>query len=356
MIDFKEKFVSIAAHLDEIEEQLADPETIKDQKLYTKLSRSHSELSEAVAAYRRFESVEDRLAQAKEMRADPDPEIKEMAEEEIAEATGELKKAERDLHVLLLPGDPRDARNTIMEIRGGAGGDEAALFARDLFEMYQRLAEKHDWKVEVLSGHRNDYGGIKEIAFLVKGDKVYSRLKYESGTHRVQRVPATETQGRIHTSTVTVAVMPEAEEFDIEIRPDDIKVDTYRSSGAGGQHVNKTDSAVRMTHIPTGTVVACQDERSQIKNRASAMKMLRAKLFQFEEDKRQAEVAAERKQQVGTGARSERIRTYNFPQTRLTDHRIGLTIHSLDAVMMGELDGVIDALAADAQAKALASL
>lgn len=357
MLDLKSKYREIENHWREVESKLANPDAVKDLNAYRDLSRSHSELSEVVEAFRDLERIEEKISQAKEMREDADPEIAAMAEEELESAWVEHEKAEERVKVLLLPGDPRDARNTIVEIRAGTGGEEAALFARDLFVMYSRYAALRNWRIEILEEQQTDHGGLKEISFLIKGDRVFSRLKYESGTHRVQRVPATETQGRIHTSAATVAVLPEAEDFDVDIRDDDLKVDTYRSSGAGGQHVNKTESAVRITHIPTGVVVACQAERSQHKNRATAMKMLRARIFEAEEEKRQRERAADRKLQVGTGDRSGRIRTYNYPQNRLTDHRIGLTLYSLDRVMLtGDLDEVIDALATHEQTEALKQL
>lgn len=353
MIDLSEKFKEIEAHCHEIELQLANPDTVKDLELYKKLTRSHSELNEVVQLFRKREKLLHRIGEAEEMLGEDDPEMVEMAEAELAETRAEFDETEERIQVLLLPGDPRDARNTIIEIRAGTGGEEAALFARDLFEMYSRYAELKKWKIEVLEANGTDYGGYKEVTFLMLGDRVYSRLKYEAGTHRVQRVPSTESQGRIHTSAVTVAVMPEAEDFDIEIRNEDLRIDTFRASGAGGQHVNKTDSAVRITHMPTNVVVSCQNERSQHQNRHVAMKMLRSKLFEAEERKRQDEMAASRKAMVGTGDRSGRIRTYNFPQNRMSDHRINLTLYSLEEIMQGDLDPTIDALASHAQAEAL---
>lgn len=357
MLDLKTKHREIENHWREVEAKLANPDAVKDIAAYRDLSRSHSELKEVVEAFREMERIEARMLQAKEMKDDADPELAQMAAEELAESREQLEAAMQRVKVLLLPGDPRDSRDTIVEIRAGTGGEEAALFARDLFVMYSRYAALRGWKIEVLTDSTTDHGGLKEISFNLKGERVFSRMKYESGTHRVQRVPATETQGRIHTSAVTVAVLPEAEEVDVDIREDDLKVDTYRSSGAGGQHVNKTESAVRITHIPTGVVVACQAERSQHKNRATAMRMLRARIYEAEEERRQSERAADRKAQVGTGDRSGRIRTYNYPQNRLTDHRIGLTLHSLDRVMLtGNLDEVIDALATHEQTEALKQL
>lgn len=357
MLDLKSKYREIENHWKEVEAKLANPDAVKDIKAYRELSRSHSELSEVVEAFRAMDVLEEKVRQAREMSDDDDPEMAAMAAEELGEAEAELEKAEQRVKVLLLPGDPRDGRNTILEIRAGTGGEEAALFARDLFVMYGRFADLKGWRIEILSDSETDHGGLKDVSFIVKGERVYSHLKYESGTHRVQRVPATETQGRIHTSAVTVAVMPEAEDFDVDIREEDLKVDTYRSSGAGGQHVNKTESAVRITHVPTGAVVACQAERSQHKNRATAMRMLRARIFEAEEEKRQAERAAYRKAQVGTGDRSGRIRTYNYPQNRLTDHRIGYTSHSLDRIMLtGDIGDLIDALATHEQTEALKQL
>ncbi len=353
MIDLTAKYKEIESQFRQIEERLSDPATIRDNKLFAQLSRSHSEMREVVQAFRHREQTMNRLEQAREMGKDPDPELAAMAEEEIAQTRAELEKTDQELQTLLLPKDPRDARNTIVEIRAGTGGEEAALFARDLFTMYSRYAEKRRWKIELLSDSPTDLGGFKEVIFLVAGGKVYSRLKYEGGTHRVQRVPATETQGRIHTSAATVAIMAEAEEVDVVIKPEELKIDVYRAGGPGGQGVNTTDSAVRITHVPTGLVVTCQDERSQIKNKAKGLKVLRARLLEMEENRQQAEMTAERRSQVGSGDRSERIRTYNFPQNRLTDHRINLTIYSLDRVMEGEIDEVIDSLTAFYQAEAL---
>lgn len=356
MIDLSQKYAEIAAHHREIEEKLSDPATVKDRKLFAQLSRSHSELTQVVEGFRRYNDLKKRVAEAREMAADSDPEIAAMAEEERASAEAALPEVEKQLQVLLLPSDPRDAKNTVVEIRAGTGGDEAGLFAADLFRMYSYYAENKKWKIELLWSSSNDLGGFKEIAFLISGERVYSRLKYESGTHRVQRVPATEAQGRIHTSAATVAVMPEAEDVDIVIKEADLKIDVFRSGGPGGQSVNTTDSAVRVTHLPTGLVVSCQDEKSQIKNKAKALKVLRSRLYDAEEERRQAERAAQRKSQVGTGDRSGRIRTYNFPQNRLTDHRINLTLYSLDRIMEGNIDEVIDALTLHYQTEALMSL
>ncbi|MBM4371467.1 MAG: peptide chain release factor 1, partial [Deltaproteobacteria bacterium] len=301
-----------------------------------------------------YKSLLDQIGENEALLEDRDAGIREMAAEELAGLRARRTAGEQELRVLLLPKDPRDEKNIILEIRAGTGGEEAALFAADLFRMYTRYAERRRWKVELLSAHETGLGGYKEIVVLISGDRVYSRLKYESGVHRVQRVPETEAQGRIHTSAVTVAVLPEAEEVDVEINESDLRIDVYRSSGAGGQHVNTTDSAVRITHLPTGVVVACQDERSQHKNKAKAMKVLRARLLEARTAAQEAEMASDRRSQVGTGDRSERIRTYNFPQNRLTDHRVGLTLYKLDILMEGEaLDQVLDPVHTFFQAEAL---
>lgn len=337
----------------ELEKQLADPDVYNDQEIYRKTAKAHADLRDVVELFRRHRRLVQEIADNKALLHDSDPDIKAMAQEEIAAAEEELPKLEQQLKVLLLPKDPLDEKNTILEIRAGTGGEEASLFAADLFRMYTRYAEVKGWKVEVMSESPSDSGGYKEIICLISGDRVYSHLKFEAGTHRVQRVPATETQGRIHTSAATVAVMPEAEEVDVEIRPEDLRIDIYRASGAGGQHVNKTESAVRITHIPTGTVVTCQDERSQHKNKARAMKVLASRILAAERERQSNEQSADRKAQVGSGDRSERIRTYNFPQGRCTDHRINLTLYSLDRIMEGELDPLLEALATAAQAEAL---
>ena len=337
----------------ELEKQLAGPDVYNDQEIYRKTAKAHADLRDVVELFRRHRRLVQEIADNKALLHDSDPDIKAMAQEEIAAAEEELPKLEQQLKVLLLPKDPLDEKNTILEIRAGTGGEEASLFAADLFRMYTRYAEVKGWKVEVMSESPSDSGGYKEIICLISGDRVYSHLKFEAGTHRVQRVPATETQGRIHTSAATVAVMPEAEEVDVEIRPEDLRIDIYRASGAGGQHVNKTESAVRITHIPTGTVVTCQDERSQHKNKARAMKVLASRILAAERERQSNEQSADRKAQVGSGDRSERIRTYNFPQGRCTDHRINLTLYSLDRIMEGELDPLFEALATAAQAEAL---
>lgn len=337
----------------ELEEALAQPDVFNDQEHYRKLTKAHADLRDIVEIFRRHRALEQELADNRQLLHDSDPDIREMAQEEVRRCEEGLPELVQQLKVALLPTDPLDEKNTILEIRAGTGGEEAALFAADLFRMYCRHAELQGWKVEVMSESPSETGGYKEIICLVAGSKVYSRLKFEAGTHRVQRVPATETQGRIHTSAATVAVMPEAEEVDVELRPEDLRIDIFRASGAGGQHVNKTESAVRITHIPTGTVVSCQDERSQHKNKARAMKVLASRILAAERERQNSELSADRKAQVGSGDRSERIRTYNFPQGRCTDHRINLTLYSLDRIMEGELTPLLEALATAAQAEAL---
>jgi peptide chain release factor 1 len=339
---------------EELTGRLADPETAKDYEEFKRLSKKRAEIEPLVQAIQRYEAAKRELADAREMiHAESDEEMKAFLRDEIARLENQLPELEEEIKILLIGTDPRDARNVIIEIRAGTGGEEASLFAADLFRMYTRYAERQRWKVEVLSESESDMGGYKEVIFEVKGKNVYSKMKYESGVHRVQRVPETESQGRIHTSTATVAVLPEAEEVDVHIDPKDLKIDTYRSSGAGGQHVNVTDSAVRITHLPTGIVVSCQQERSQIQNREKALMILRTRLYEHELQKQQEEIARQRKQQVGTGERSEKIRTYNFPQNRVTDHRIGLTLYNLEAILDGEIDELIEALAAHERAEKL---
>ncbi len=335
----------------ELDALLSDPAIISNQAEFRKLSREHSDLSPLVEAYRRYSKVLTEQEDNKLLLSDP--EMKEMAEEELDRLAEEKETLEDDLKILLLPKDPNDSRNVILEVRAGTGGDESALFSGDLFRMYSRFAEKNRWKVELLSCSESERGGYKEVIASITGQDVYAKLKYESGTHRVQRVPETEAQGRIHTSACTVAIMAEAEDLEVDINPSDLKIDVYRSSGAGGQHVNTTDSAVRITHLPTGTVVACQEERSQIKNRAKAMKLLKTRILDTIQQEQDSKLAADRKQQVGSGDRSERIRTYNFPQGRMTDHRIGLTLYRLDAIMAGEIDEIADALRTHYQMEAL---
>lgn len=334
----------------EVEGQLSDPTVISDQKRYRELTKEHSDLSEVVAAYGKYKQVCSDIEGNRELLQDSDPEMKELARAELSELEEQQAQLEEELKLLLLPKDPNDDKNIILEIRAGTGGDEAALFAADLFRMYSRYADRNRWKVEMMSASETDGGGFKEVVAMISGERVYSRLKFESGTHRVQRVPDTETQGRIHTSACTVAVLPEAEDVDIEILNSDLRIDLYRASGAGGQHVNKTESAVRLTHIPTGVVVACQDESSQHKNKAKALKVLKSRIYDQMQAEQNAAMAADRKNQVGSGDRSERIRTYNYPQGRCTDHRIGLTLYKLDAIMQGDVDEVIEALITDQQA------
>ncbi len=329
----------------EVEKLIADPELIKDQKKYKDVMREHSHLSSVMEAYEEYKTVLQGIEDAKLLITEEDDhEMKEMAREELKELEEKLPKIEGDIKMLLIPPDPLEEKNIIMEIRGGTGGDESSLFAADLFKMYTRYADMKGWKYEIMDSSETEVGGYKEISFSISGKYVYGSLRYEGGVHRVQRVPETESQGRVHTSAVTVAVLPEAEETEIEIRQEDLRIDVMRAGGPGGQCVNTTDSAVRITHIPTGIVVIQQDEKSQIKNKAKAMRVLRARLFDLEESKKNAERAAERKSMVGSGDRSERIRTYNFPQNRLTDHRINLTLYKLDQVMQGNLDELIDAL------------
>jgi peptide chain release factor 1 len=337
----------------EVEGMLSDPSVISNQPRYRELTREHSDLSEVVSVYRRYKQVLAEIAGHRELLQDSDPEMKALAREELPALEAEQEELEAGLRLLLLPKDPHDERNSILEIRAGTGGDEAALFAADLFRMYSRYADSQGWKVEILSLSETDGGGFKEVVALINGDRVYSRLKFESGTHRVQRVPETETQGRIHTSACTVAVLPEAEDVDVEINPADIRLDLFRASGSGGQHINKTESAVRLTHIPSGLVVSCQDEKSQHKNKAKAMKVLQSRLYEQKLAEQQSITAADRKSQVGSGDRSERIRTYNFPQGRCTDHRINLTLYRLDAIMQGEVGEIIDALITDYQSAML---
>ncbi len=347
------KIDEIEGRYNELEGLLSSPEVIREQKTYQKYAKEHSTLTPIITTYRKYQAVREEIGNNRPLLSDPDSEMRKLAREEIDALNNDLFDLEEELKLLLLPRDPNDEKNTILEIRAGTGGEEAALFAADLFRMYSRCAELHGWKTEILSQSATGIGGIKEIIVLVQGHMVYSRLKYESGVHRVQRVPETETQGRIHTSAVTVAVLPEAEEIDVEIDPDDLRIDVFRSSGHGGQHVNTTDSAVRITHIPTGLVVTCQDEKSQHKNKAKAMKVLRSRLLDRQQEEQQSKISEERKNMVGSGDRSQRIRTYNFPQGRVTDHRLGLTLYRLEEILQGELDLLVDPLITHFQTEAL---
>ena len=349
------KLEQIEEKFDQLERDLSAPDVFSDQERYRSLSKRHADLSEIVSLFRRYKKVRLDLAENRELLQDGDPEIRALAKAELEALNGSVPEIEARLKILLLPKDPLDEKNTILEIRAGTGGDEAALFAADLFRMYSRYAEEMGWRVELLSVHETGGGGFKEVIASISGDKVYSRLKYESGVHRVQRVPVTESQGRIHTSAVTVAILPEAEEVDVVIDPGELRFDVFRSSGPGGQSVNTTDSAVRVTHLPTGLVVSCQDEKSQLKNKLKAMKVLRSRLLKLKQEEKKRELDENRKAQVGSGDRSERIRTYNYPQGRITDHRINLTIYNLDSVLAGHLDPVIDPLIQHYQAEALKS-
>ena len=349
-----ENLIVFEERYEEINQKLYDPAVVSDQKQYAELMKEHKNITPIVEKYREYKQADDTYNEAKAMLAEGgmDKDFAEMVEQEMLDAKAQLEVLSDELKILLLPRDPNDDRNVIVEIRGGAGGEEAALFSAVLFRMYSMYAESQGWKVDVMNTNETELGGFKEISFMINGDGAYSKLKYESGVHRVQRVPETETQGRVHTSTATVAVLPEAEDVEIEINAADLQIDTYRASGAGGQHVNKTESAIRITHLPTGVVVECQDERSQFKNKDKAMKILRSRLYEAELEKQNAEFAAERKSQVGTGDRSERIRTYNYPQGRITDHRIGLTVYKFEDMLNGNLTEMVDALiTADRTAK-----
>ncbi len=346
-----DKLDFILEKYEELSMKVSDPDVINNQPVWQKHIKEMGEMEPIVNKYREYKKAKESVAEAKEMLEMGDEELRELAKMEIAEYEDEIPKMEEELKILLLPKDPNDEKNVILEVRAGTGGDEAALFAQDLLRMYLRYAERRGWKAEIMDSNTTDIGGIKEASVLIKGKGAYSRLKYESGTHRVQRVPDTESAGRVHTSAATVAVLPEVDDVEVEINPNDVRVDVYRSSGNGGQCVNTTDSAVRLTHIPTGLVVTCQDEKSQIKNKEKAFKVLRSRLYDMKLREQNAEISEQRRNQVGTGDRSERIRTYNFPQGRITDHRIGMTIYKLDNFLDGEIDEIVDGLITSEQAE-----
>lgn len=351
-----DRLQEIESKYENLGESINDPDVIANQDEWRKLMKEYSDMTPIIEKYREYKKLSEEIEDALEMLKDKlDDDFREMVKEELSENKEKVEVVKNELTILLIPKDPNDDKNVIVEIRGGAGGDEAALFAGDLFRMYSRYAERQKWKVEIMNTNENDLGGFKEISFMIKGSGAYSRLKFESGVHRVQRIPATESGGRIHTSTVTVAVLPEAEEVDVNIDMNDVRIDVFRASGNGGQCVNTTDSAVRVTHIPTGIVVSCQNEKSQLKNKAQALKVLYARIYEMEQEKHNAEISAERKAQVGTGNRNERIRTYNFPQGRVTDHRVGLTLHRLDTILDGDLDEIMDTLITTDRAEKMGS-
>lgn len=354
-MNFLDKLAKIESTYEGLTAQLGDPRVLVDQSVYQKIAKAHSELREIVDRYREWKDIQKSIQETKALLAESsfDPGMKALAHEEIEQLEKREAATENELKNLLVPKDPNDEKDVILEIRAGTGGDEASLFAQEVFRMYSRYAETQGWRVEVLSSSLSGIGGLKEVIALIEGNKVYSKLRFESGVHRVQRVPATEQQGRIHTSAVTVAVLPEADEVEVEIDPKDIRIDTFCSSGPGGQSVNTTYSAVRITHLPTGMIVSCQDEKSQIKNRAKAMRVLRSRLYEMKLQEQQKQITEERRSQIGSGDRSEKIRTYNFPQNRVTDHRVGLTLHQLDRVMDGKLDEIVGALIAHYQAEKL---
>ncbi|MCD6386536.1 peptide chain release factor 1 [Candidatus Sumerlaeota bacterium] len=356
MIDLKKRINEIKQKHAELERAISQQEVLSSPEKYRKTIKRYQELTDIINKWQEYEELQKRYEETKSLCDSEDEELATLAQEELATLKHQIERLQQELQLMLLPRDPYADKNIIMEIRAGTGGEEAALFAADLYRMYLKFAERKQWRTNLISANETSLGGFKEVIFSIAGNDVFSHLKYESGTHRVQRVPETEASGRIHTSAATVAVMPEADEVDVEIRPEDIRVDVFRASGHGGQHVNVTDSAVRITHLPTGLVVSCQDERSQIKNRAKALKVLRARLLNLKRMEQEAQISEERRKQVGTGDRSERIRTYNFPQNRVTDHRIGLTLYKLDKILEGELDEIIEALMADEQARKLQEL